>query len=101
MIGDHNLQTVLEWTNSFYLLEAVTAGLLDVDLDTCYKHFNEVICHVVVPKCDPETAQVIHPYRETCYQLVEACVEDTVSLLRLLKTDWKLSQTQTSSSSGE
>ena len=27
LIGDHNLQNVLEWTNSFYLLKAVTAGL--------------------------------------------------------------------------
>ena len=59
---------------------------MDVDLDTCYKHFNEVLCHVVVPECDPGTAQVIHPCKETCYQLIEACTEDIVTVLHSRQT---------------
>ena len=33
----------------------------------CYQHFSEFGCHIIVPECDPESKQVIHPCREMCY----------------------------------
>ena len=33
----------------------------------------EVICYIILPKCDPVTKQVIHPCREMCQDLSEGC----------------------------
>ena len=61
-----------------------------------------------MPKCAPETEQAIHPCKETCYELTEGCVEDIVSVLRVIKAangallkSWNLSETQISSRSRE
>ena len=35
--------------------------VLSVSEGTCYKHFWEVACHIMLPKCDPVTKQVVHP----------------------------------------
>ena len=108
LIGDHIWQNVMGWTKGYALLKEVAAGVLDKDLKMCYKDFDEVICHVVVPKCDLQTEQVIHPCKETCHEMIEACVADILSVLLQIKmvneaffSNWELSQTQISSSSRE
>ena len=39
--------------------------------ETCYQHLSEVVCYIMLPKCDPVTQQILHPCREMCYDLVE------------------------------
>ena len=39
----------------------------------CHQHFEELACHVLIPKCDPVTTKVIHPCREMCIDFRTAC----------------------------
>ena len=86
LIGDQNWKQSLRWTEAFLLIESVSFGLLAKDLKKCYKYFSEFMCHVVVPKCDPDTEQVIHPCKETCYEIGEACFKNILLILRQLNT---------------
>ena len=66
----------------------------------CHQHFEEFVCHGVLPKCDPVTQQVIHPCREMCWDLKEACLQTWLSMatklvpkydnkwLNRLSSDW-------------
>ena len=40
---------------------------------TCYQHFWEVACHILFPKYDPVTQEVIHLCREMCSHLIGGC----------------------------
>ena len=42
----------------------------------CYDHFTEITCHILVPKCDASTGQVIHPCKEGCYDMTQMCKDD-------------------------
>ena len=44
----------------------------------CYQHFSELGCHIIVPECNPESKQVIHPCREMCHDLRKACSKITL-----------------------
>ena len=50
----------------------------------CHEHLFEILCHVMLPECDPVTQQVIHPCRETCWALLDACWQTWLSLATLL-----------------
>ena len=39
----------------------------------CYQHLHEFLCYVFVPKFDPVSKQVIHPCREMCQDVKNAC----------------------------
>ena len=47
----------------------------------CHQHLLEILCHVLLPECDPVTQQVIHPCRETCWALLDACLQTLFSLI--------------------
>ena len=49
-------------------------------MELCYQHLQELMCHIVVPKCDPVSGQVIHPCREMCYDFKNACSKITLSM---------------------
>ena len=58
---------------------------------------NEVLCYVVLPKCDPVNNAVIHPCRELCQDMKDGCLDIFISLLRKassvkenLLVDWKV-----------
>ena len=53
----------------------------------CYQHTWEVLCHILLPKCDPVTKQVIHPCREMCWDFINGCWENIVSLTKKLGKD--------------
>ena len=56
-------------------LRVYTAAVLVAGL--CYPHKLELGCHVLIPKCDPVSRQVIHPCREMCHDL-RACSKMTL-----------------------
>ena len=81
LIGDLTLEDVIKWMNGYYLFEGLSVGVFAKDLKRCYKYFNELMCYVVVPKCDQDTQQIIHPCKEMVYELKEACMDDFISFL--------------------
>ena len=48
----------------------------------CYQHIEELACHIIFPECDPVTKQVVHPCREMCWALKEACLQKGLSLAK-------------------
>ena len=55
LIGDLTLEDVIKWMNGYYLFEGLSVGVFAKDFKRCYKYFNELMCYVVVPKCDQDT----------------------------------------------
>ena len=53
--------------------QSITLKALIFPVTICYQYFWEVFCHVMLPKCDPFTKQVMHPCREMCWDLLNAC----------------------------
>ena len=53
---------------------------------TCHKHSWEFACHIILPKCDPLTKQVIYPCREMCWSFVNGCREKIRNFGNLLST---------------
>ena len=45
--------------------------------EICYQHSSELGCHFIVPECDSESKQVIHPCREMCHDFMKACSKIT------------------------
>ena len=48
--------------------------------EKCHQHLVEILCHVMLPECDPVTQQVIHLCRETCWDLLDACWKTWLSI---------------------
>ena len=44
----------------------------------CYQHSVELGCRIILPECNPESKQGIHPCREMCYDLRKACSKITL-----------------------
>ena len=70
----------------YYILEGLASGVYAEDFKRCYKHFNELVCYVALPRCDQDTKQIIHPCKETCYELKEACLDPWISSLGQIPT---------------
>ncbi len=47
-----------------------------VQLFKCYQHFEQAICHLLLPKCNPVTNKITTMCKETCLQMLDACWED-------------------------
>ena len=71
MLGHENIQNVL------HLYDKVQSYQLIFNFD-CYQHWTELICHVMVPQCNPVTKQVIYPCKKTCLDLRAACSKITL-----------------------
>ena len=39
----------------------------------CYQHAMELLCNIYMPKCDPESKEIIPPCREMCQDYFNAC----------------------------
>ena len=61
LIGDEGLDHYEDYFKQSTFFQA----LVFVD-GTCYKHIWEVVCHILLPKCDSVNKQVMHPCREMC-----------------------------------
>ena len=40
---------------------------------TCYQHSRTFLCNLLVPKCDPESNEIIPPCREMCHEYLNGC----------------------------
>ncbi len=47
--------------------------LLNEHQDSCYQHFDELICRLLVPECNLKTNLVTHPCQEMCKDFIDAC----------------------------
>ena len=68
LIGGENIQAVFK---DYEVFKAYVTFLKMISL--CYQHLEELTCYILVPKCDTESRQVIHPCREMCHDFVKAC----------------------------
>ena len=68
LIGNVRINHFQQYFKQFEIYEALAFGD-----GTCYQHLWEVICYIVLPKCEPVTEQVVHPCREMCWNFVEGC----------------------------
>ena len=74
LIGNENMRTVLTDYQWFKSYEALTDMI-----GLCHQHLEELACHVLVPKSDPSSRQIIHPCREMCHHLRTACSKITLN----------------------
>ena len=56
---------------------------------TCYQHIWEVVCYVILPKCDPMTKQVLHPCREMCWAAIEGCWKKSLDFLARMDSEFR------------
>ena len=64
-----------ETQTMLYMLSMIRNGL-------CHKHLDEIKCYIFLPQCNISTRQMIPPCKETCLELMEACVDDILSILK-------------------
>ena len=50
--------------------------------ELCYKHLDKIKCFVFLPKCDLLTKQMIPPCKEACLDLMDACFNDVLYVLK-------------------
>ena len=69
LIGDESLDQIFEYFDVYkaYQTTSIFEG-------RCYQHFEDLVCHIIFPKCHPVTKQVTHPCREMCWDVNEACL---------------------------
>ena len=86
VIGNTDFKSILAVINYLKSLEAALNFVLEPAFTKplCYKHLVEALCHTVLPKCDPDSGQVIHPCKETCEELIDGCIEKSLFILHSL-----------------
>ena len=86
LVGGEQLDKILVY------LMVIEAYQADLQYERCHQHMLEILCHVMLPECDPVTQHVIHPYRETCLTLSDVCWQTWLSLaaklLRIYGLKW-------------
>ena len=75
LIGDEQLDQIRDYSMLIQLYDVAT-----LSHGRCHQHLLEILCHVMLPECDPVTQQVIHPCRETCWAILDACWQTWLSL---------------------
>ena len=80
-IGNPVDSGVKAWFSNFEFLEAMLMSVSKYNVLECYAHLKELTCYVMFPKCDPLARQVVHPCRETCEEMRDACRDIVLSLL--------------------
>ena len=83
MIGNTDFKSILAVINYLKSLEAALNFVLEPAFTKplCYKHLVEALCYTVLPKCDLDSGQVIHPRKETCEELIYGCIEKSLFML--------------------
>ena len=71
LIGHQDIREILKYDQYFQAYKEINQS--NHEIEFCHQHLEELACHVLVPKCDPVSKQVIHPCREMCYDLRTAC----------------------------
>ena len=84
LIGDENVDRIVKYFKNSMFLEAILA-----EDATCYQYLYEVACHILLPKCDPVTEQVIHPCREMCWDFVEGCWQKYLDFLARMDSQFR------------
>ena len=76
MIGDPNIAFVNSWAEGFKKMGAFVLYFLSMlPTEGCYKHMNELFCHIIFPKCDQVENQMIPPCKETLSDFLHGCLK--------------------------
>ena len=71
LIGHQDIGEILKYYQ--YLQAYKEYKEMNDEIEFCHQHLEESACHVLIPKCDPVSGQVIHPCREMCHDVRTAC----------------------------
>ena len=71
LIGVQDMLTVLRHENKLRTYLPIFERL-------CYQNTVELMCHVIIPECDPASSQVIHPCKEMCHDFRKTCSQIAV-----------------------
>ena len=77
LIGDESLDQISEYFDVYKAYE--TGAIFE---GRCYQHIEEIACHVIFPKCNAATKEVIHPCREMCWDFKDACLAKWFLLIK-------------------
>ena len=94
-----NLVGIPDW--KYFLVKVVGgAKMFEMfmlgNLDKCYPYIYELLCYLIVPKCDPENRTVVHPCKEMCEELRAGCQETLLGAAKILAagkqitSNWKV-----------
>ena len=83
MVGDPTWNDAKIWP----VLMTPWGGMMvsEKSKELCYQHFYEIICYIYIPECDVSSNQLIVPCKEMCTEFVEACSDDFIRYVPLLK----------------
>ena len=81
LIGNEEVKQIMDIDQGLRMFESFV-----FEDGTCYKHFLEFACHIILPTCDPETNGVMHPCREMCWDIVNGCKEKIGRLVDIIST---------------
>ena len=76
LIGDDRVHDITDYIRNSMVIEPMVFAD-----GTCYQHFWEVACYIILPKCDPITQQVTHPCTEMCWDFLNGCWLKYLNLL--------------------
>ena len=80
MVGDPTWKHMKSWMSSGAVLPYITLLFITNQI-LCHQHMREMLCYTFYPKCD-SNKQLIHPCKETCHELLEACLGNIKSALK-------------------
>ena len=81
LVGKINVDNMLLNANMYHTMFAMADSIMSSK--GCYQHFNEAICKIVFPICDPEQKVMVPPCQEMCFELGEICIKYLVTILKL------------------
>ena len=87
LVGDEHVEQSVS-----YFKESVAYNALLLEYGTCYEHFSELVCYVLLPKCDRVDQQVTHPCREMCRDIIEGCWEKLSPLIAFRRPGWRVNR---------
>ena len=71
LVGSENMLAVSRYRELYKTYAIISESF-------CYEHFSEFGCRIILPECNPESRQVIHPCREMCKDWRKACSKITL-----------------------
>ena len=87
LVGDEHVEQSVS-----YFKESVAYDALLLQYGTCYEHFSELVCYVLLPKCDRVNQQVTHPWIEMCRDIIEGCWEKLSPLIAFRRPGWSVNR---------
>ena len=90
LVGNEEVKQIMDIDHGFLMWEPfLFKG------GTCHKHLWEFICHIILPKCDSVSRQVVHPCREMCWDVANGCKERIGHLVDIVSTHHDISSFNT------